>query len=244
VTEAPPRQGHGALNEKNGETGVRAELRHRRPVGDVIGRQQDRAPGSTFNSHWSSGQTWLRVSNLHHDNWGEPCCCHARREFVESDFDPNCVGEYPVRGFNDPIELLRITAECRSIVSGPGTPRGRGTRQTALSVMSWVSCSVVQSAIEPSNPSRNGLARERLALIKITKGGAQNRAMRMAMETTAHGSKVVVRDGVYETTAPEYTALAYGRSEPRLTSFALRTHDLGLTICSGLKGAMTASAVA
>jgi len=35
-------------------------------------------------------------------------CCWSRafRDFVESDFDLERVGEYPVRGFNDPIELF------------------------------------------------------------------------------------------------------------------------------------------
>jgi adenylate cyclase len=30
----------------------------------------------------------------------------AFADFVESDFDLERVGEYPVRGFNDPIELF------------------------------------------------------------------------------------------------------------------------------------------
>jgi adenylate cyclase len=30
----------------------------------------------------------------------------AFADFVESDFDLECVGECPVRGFNDPIELF------------------------------------------------------------------------------------------------------------------------------------------
>ena len=47
-------------------------------------------------------------------------------DFVESDFDLERVGEYPVRGFNDPqLSCLRITAECRSIARCRAAPKGR-----------------------------------------------------------------------------------------------------------------------
>jgi len=39
----------------------------------------------------------------------------AFADFVEGDFDLEPIGEYPVRGFNDPIELFAYRAlECRS----------------------------------------------------------------------------------------------------------------------------------
>ena len=59
-------------------------------------------------------QARLSARNLPERQWriacGEQCLevllSSASADFVESDFDLERVGEYPVRGFNDPIELF------------------------------------------------------------------------------------------------------------------------------------------
>jgi adenylate cyclase len=45
----------------------------------------------------------------------------AFADFVESDFDLERVGEYPVRGFADPIELFAYQPTSVSVVASPVT---------------------------------------------------------------------------------------------------------------------------
>jgi len=40
------------------------------------------------------------------NNWGGRCCCPRIRRLRQKRFRSRTVGEYPVRGFNDPIELF------------------------------------------------------------------------------------------------------------------------------------------
>jgi hypothetical protein len=55
----------------------------------------------------------------------------AFADFVESDFDLERIGEYPVRGFNDPIELFAYHGWMPIYRQVPSRPQGARTRQTA-----------------------------------------------------------------------------------------------------------------
>ena len=55
----------------------------------------------------------------------------AFADFVESDFDLERVGEYPVRGFNDPIDLFAYHGRMPICRQAPSRPQGARTRQTA-----------------------------------------------------------------------------------------------------------------
>jgi len=128
VTEA--RQAMVALNDKNSETG-RAPLNY--GIGVHVGgrhvRQYRVAHPARLHRHRSRGQHGFASRNPHQAIGQNGAIVRAFADLVKNDFDLERVGEYPVRGFNDPIELLRITAEGRSIGkrrAGPSTsPRTR-----------------------------------------------------------------------------------------------------------------------
>jgi Adenylate cyclase, family 3 (some proteins contain HAMP domain) len=104
---AEARQAMVALNEKNSETG-RAPLNY--GIGVHVGDVMYGNIGSRTRLDFTvigPRSTWLRVSKPSPNNWAEPVLLsRAFADFVESDFDLERVGEYPVRGFNDPIELF------------------------------------------------------------------------------------------------------------------------------------------
>ena len=96
-----------ALNEKNSETG-RAPLNY--GIGVHVGDVMYGNIGSTTRLDFTViGPAVNMASRLEAltKQLGRTCCCPARLPtLVKSDFDLERVGEYPVRGFNDPIELF------------------------------------------------------------------------------------------------------------------------------------------
>src|ERR1700751_1041726 len=105
VTEA--RQAMVALNEKNGETG-RAPLNfgigvH---VGDVMYGNIGSRSRLDFTVIGPAVNMASRLETLTKQLGRTVLLSRAFADFVESDFDLERVGEYPVRGFNDPIELF------------------------------------------------------------------------------------------------------------------------------------------
>ena len=105
VTEA--RQAMIALNEKNNEAG-RAPLNY--GIGVHVGDVMYGNIGSTTRLDFTViGPAVNMASRLEAltKQLGKPVLLsRAFADFVKSDFDLERVGEYPVRGFNDPIELF------------------------------------------------------------------------------------------------------------------------------------------
>src|SRR6201997_466485 len=105
VTEA--RQAMAALNERNGETG-RAPLNcgmgiH---VGDVMYGNIGSQTRLDFTVIGPAVNMASRLETLTKQLGRNVLLSRAFADFVESDFDLERVGEYPVRGFSDPIELF------------------------------------------------------------------------------------------------------------------------------------------
>jgi adenylate cyclase len=105
VTEA--REAMIALNQKNGETG-RAPLNYGIGVhvGDVMYGNIGSRTRLDFTVIGPAVNMASRLETLTKQLGRPVLLSRAFADFVKSDFDLERVGEYPVRGFNDPIELF------------------------------------------------------------------------------------------------------------------------------------------
>ena len=105
VTEA--RQAMIALNQKNGETG-RAPLNYGIGihVGDVMYGNIGSQTRLDFTVIGPAVNMASRIETFTKQVGKPVLLSRAFADFVASDFDLERVGEYPVRGFNDPIELF------------------------------------------------------------------------------------------------------------------------------------------
>ena len=105
VTEA--RQAMIALNERNGETG-RAPLNYGIGihVGDVMYGNIGSRSRLDFTVIGPAVNMASRLESLTKQLGKTVLLSRAFADFVKSDFDLEQVGEHPVRGFNDPIELF------------------------------------------------------------------------------------------------------------------------------------------
>ena len=105
VTEA--RQAMTALNEKNGETGA-APLKYGIGVhvGDVMYGNIGSSTRLDFTVIGPAVNMASRLEALTKQLGKPVLLSHAFADLVKSDFDLERVGEYPVRGFNDPVELF------------------------------------------------------------------------------------------------------------------------------------------
>ena len=104
---AEARQAMIALNEKNGETG-RALLNYGIGVhvGDVMYGNIGSRSRLDFTVIGPAVNMASRLETLTKQLGRTVLLSRAFADFVESHFDLERVGEYPVRGFNDPIELF------------------------------------------------------------------------------------------------------------------------------------------
>ena len=104
---AEARQAMVALNEKNGETG-RAPLNYGIGVhvGDVMYGNIGSRTRLDFTVIGPAVNMASRLETLTKQLDRRVLLSRAFADFVESDFELERVGEYPVRGFNDPIELF------------------------------------------------------------------------------------------------------------------------------------------
>jgi adenylate cyclase len=105
VTEA--RQAMTALNQKNGETG-RAPLNYGIGVhvGDVMYGNIGSSTRLDFTIIGPAVNMASRLEALTKHQGKNVLLSRAFADLVQNDFDLERVGEYPVRGFNDPIELF------------------------------------------------------------------------------------------------------------------------------------------
>ena len=105
VTEA--RQAMIALNKKNGETGA-APLRYGIGVhvGDVMYGNIGSSTRLDFTVIGPAVNMASRLEALTKQLGKNVLLSHAFADLVKSDFDLERVGEHPVRGFNDPVELF------------------------------------------------------------------------------------------------------------------------------------------
>ena len=105
VTEA--RQAMVALNEKNGETG-RAPLNYGIGihVGDVMYGNIGSRARLDFTVIGPAVNMASRLETLTKQLGRKVLLSRAFADFVKDDFDLEHVGEHPVRGFNDPIEIF------------------------------------------------------------------------------------------------------------------------------------------
>jgi adenylate cyclase len=105
VTEA--RQAMIALNQKNGETG-RAPLNYGIGVhvGDVMYGNIGSSTRLDFTVIGPAVNMASRLEALTKQLGKNVLLSRAFADLVQNDFDLERVGEYPVRGFNDPIELF------------------------------------------------------------------------------------------------------------------------------------------
>jgi adenylate cyclase len=105
VTEA--RQAMIALNEKNAETGA-APLKYGIGVhvGDVMYGNIGSSTRLDFTVIGPAVNMASRLEALTKQLGKPVLLSHAFADLVKSDFDLERVGEYPVRGFNDPVELF------------------------------------------------------------------------------------------------------------------------------------------
>jgi class 3 adenylate cyclase len=96
-----------ALNEKNGETG-RAPLNYGIGVhvGDVMYGNIGSRTRLDFTVIGPAVNMAARLENLTKQLGRTVLLSRAFADFVDKEFDLERVGEYPVRGFNDPIELF------------------------------------------------------------------------------------------------------------------------------------------
>jgi adenylate cyclase len=105
VSEA--RQAMTALNQKNGETG-RAPLNYGIGVhvGDVMYGNIGSSTRLDFTVIGPAVNMASRLETLTKQLGRTVLLSRAFAEFIKSDFELESVGEHPVRGFNDPIELF------------------------------------------------------------------------------------------------------------------------------------------
>ena len=96
-----------ALNERNSETG-RAPLNYGIGVhvGDVMYGNIGSRSRLDFTVIGPAVNMASRLETLTKQLGRTVLLSRAFADFVESDFDLEHVGEHPVRGFNDPIELF------------------------------------------------------------------------------------------------------------------------------------------
>jgi len=96
-----------ALNEKNGETG-RESLNYGIGVhvGDVMYGNIGSSSRLDFTVIGPAVNMASRLEALTKQLGKPVLLSRAFADFVQSDFDLERVGEYPVRGFSDPIELF------------------------------------------------------------------------------------------------------------------------------------------
>lgn len=104
---AEARQAMIALNEKNGETG-REPLNYGIGihVGDVMYGNIGSQARLDFTVIGPAVNMASRLETLTKQLGRTVLLSRAFADFVNSDFDLERVGEYPVRGFSDPIELF------------------------------------------------------------------------------------------------------------------------------------------
>ena len=104
---AEARQAMIALNEKNSETG-RAPLNYGIGVhvGDVMYGNIGSRTRLDFTVIGPAVNMASRLETLTKQLGRKVLLSRAFADFVQSDFDLERVGEYPVRGFSDPIELF------------------------------------------------------------------------------------------------------------------------------------------
>ena len=104
---AEARQAMIALNERNGETG-RAPLKYGIGVhvGDVMYGNIGSRTRLDFTVIGPAVNMASRLETLTKQLGKTVLLSREFADFVERDFDLERVGEYPVRGFNDPIELF------------------------------------------------------------------------------------------------------------------------------------------
>jgi adenylate cyclase len=104
---AEARQAMIALNERNGEAG-RAPLKYGIGVhaGDVMYGNIGSRTRLDFTVIGPAVNLASRLESLTKQLGREVLLSRAFANFVKSDFDLECVGEHPVRGFSDPIELF------------------------------------------------------------------------------------------------------------------------------------------
>jgi adenylate cyclase len=105
VSEA--RQAMTALNQKNGETG-RAPLNYGIGVhvGDVMYGNIGSSTRLDFTVIGPAVNMASRLETLTKQLGRTVLLSRAFADFIKNDFDLESVGEHPVRGFNDPIELF------------------------------------------------------------------------------------------------------------------------------------------
>jgi adenylate cyclase len=96
-----------ALNQKNGETG-RAPLNYGIGVhvGDVMYGNIGSSTRLDFTVIGPAVNMASRLEALTKQLGKNVLLSRAFADLVQNDFDLERVGEYPVRGFNDPIELF------------------------------------------------------------------------------------------------------------------------------------------
>ena len=104
---AEARQAMAALNDKNGETG-RAPLKYGIGVhvGDVMYGNIGSRTRLDFTVIGPAVNMASRIETLTKQLGKTVLLSRAFADFVKNDFDLEPVGEHPVRGFNDPIELF------------------------------------------------------------------------------------------------------------------------------------------
>jgi adenylate cyclase len=104
---AEARQAMVALNEKNSETG-RAPLNYGIGVhvGDVMYGNIGSRTRLDFTVIGPAVNMASRLENLTKQLGRTVLLSRSFADFVESDFDLERIGEYPVRGLNDPVELF------------------------------------------------------------------------------------------------------------------------------------------
>jgi adenylate cyclase len=104
---AEARQAMIALNERNGEAG-RAPLNYGIGVhaGDVMYGNIGSRTRLDFTVIGPAVNLASRLESLTKQLGRKVLLSRAFANFVKSDFDLECVGEHPVRGFSDPIELF------------------------------------------------------------------------------------------------------------------------------------------
>lgn len=129
---AEARQAMVALNEKNSETG-RAPLNYGIGVhvGDVMYGNIGSRTRLDFTVIGPAVNMASRLETLTKQLGRTVLLSRAFADFVESDFDLERVGEYPVRGFKRPNRAVCVSRLNADLSSGAEPPQAARTRQTA-----------------------------------------------------------------------------------------------------------------
>jgi class 3 adenylate cyclase len=139
---AEARQAMVALNEKNSETG-RAPLNYGIGVhvGDVMYGNIGSRTRLDFTVIGPAVNMASRLETLTKQLGRTVLLSRAFADFVESDFDLERVGEYPVRGFNDPTRGVCVSRLNADLSPGAEPPQGARTpsnghyQRTSVSVV-------------------------------------------------------------------------------------------------------------